>query len=140
MKFLFILFVFCSCSVTHNIRSGLSTQAIKDRALCQCLAAGLDSSRKNYYIQRIVPYDPISVVLFDTAIFESLKPVLNEMYIDSIQRVTGSSEASQGKPVFNFCMRYYKSVQLNKLARRELKKAKKIKNLEEYISLRYPTF
>lgn len=96
MKFLFILFIFCSCSVTHNIRSGLSVQAIKDRALCQCLTSGLDSSRKNYYIQKIVPYDPISDVLFDSVIFESLKPLLKEMYIDSIQRVTGSSEASQG--------------------------------------------
>jgi len=140
MKFLFIFFIFCSCSATHNLRGSLSSQGFKDRALCQCIASGLDSSRKNHSIQKIVPYDPVSVVLFDTTIFENLRPVLKELYIDSMHRVESKSEAAQGKPVFYFCMRYYKSVELNNLARKELKKARKINNLEEYISMRYPTF
>lgn len=108
--------------------------------MCQCIVLGLAPASGNESINSLIQYDPISAVLFDSAIIENLKPVFKEMYVDSVQRAIGSSEAAQGESVFNYCMRYYKSTQLENFARKELRKAREIGNLEEHISLKFPTF
>ena len=139
--FLYLLsfLILLGCSSTSSIKGKFSKQQFKDRALCNCIALGLDSVGNNRSIQKIVPYDPYAYVLFDSSIKVSLKMVLKEMYLDSIARKQGSSESAQGKPVFNFCMRYYRGISLDKLAKKQVRKANEIKNIDEYISLKFPT-
>lgn len=117
----------------------MSTEGFKERALCQCIVLGQES-RKDYSTRKLLPYDPVSLVLYDSIIIKNLKPVLKEIDLDSINRADKVTEAATGKQVYNLCMKYYKSKNLKKIAKKQVKKAKKIKNLEEYISNHYPTF
>jgi hypothetical protein len=142
MKYLiFISLYLYACSSTNSsLKKEITVEKFKDRALCDCIAIGLDSSRSNGRIQKIIPYDPVAAALYDSVILENLKPVLHKMYLDSINKIGKVTEAAQGKNVYSTCLSFYKSAELYKLAKYQIKKVRKIKNLEEFISSRYPTW
>ncbi len=135
MKYLLFLILLFSCTPSRrNLSKELSIDHFKDRALCNCIVMGLDSNRNDLAIQKLRSYDPAATVLFDSIIFKNILPVLEQMYVDSVNKVGRMTEGAQGKNVFRRCIEYYKSTELDKLAHNQLKKWRKIKSLEEYIS------
>ena len=141
MRYLLILVILYSCSAEKkNGRHELTIDHFKDRALCNCIVMGLDSNGSNEGIKKLRPYDPIAMALFDSVILKSLIPVLEQMYMDSVNKVGRVTEAAQGRTVLHSCVQYYKSPELKNLAQQEVKKWKKVKNLNDYISAKVPTW
>lgn len=142
MKYYIFLFtIIYSCSVPKDsIKRELTIDKFRERALCNCIVMGLDSSRNNQTIQKLIPYNPEEAALFDSVILQNLKPVIEKIYADSAQRVDKVTEAAQGKHVYSACLIYYKSIELHKLAKAHIRNLKKIKNLEELVSNKYPTW
>lgn len=137
----FLLVFIVSCSSTRSaLNEEFTIQKFKDRALCNCIAIGLDSNRTNSIIQKLIPYNPVASVLFDSVIIQNLKPVFHNIYTDSIMKIGKVTEAAQGKNVYGSCMKYYKSSDLHRLAKQEIKLVKNKKDLDEYISSKYPTW
>lgn len=118
-----------SFSQTNSLKKTI--QVFKDRALCKCLASGLDSNNSNADIQKLIPFDPFAIVLYDSIIDKNLKLMLNEIYLDSVSRINTVSVNAQGKMVFYSCMNYFRSKKLDLLAKRRIKQIGKIKNLKE---------
>ena len=141
MKFALYLVFLCSCTVSKNRLSGqLTVQYFKDRALCNCLVTSLDSAATSPQVQKLKENDPVAAVLFDSAINAHLTIVMSRINQDSTNRIGRVAENAQGKKPFRQCMEFYRSKELDTLARTVIKKWRHATNLEEYISSRYPTW
>jgi len=142
MKY-FIIFIciIYGCSNTKSmLYKEITASNFKDRTLCNCIALGLDSNRNSNLKNQVIPYNPIAIALYDSVINENLKPIIEKMYSDSIQKNFKFSKAFGNRKVFNNCIEFYKSKELNEIALKNIKRIRMIKNLEEFISLKYPTW
>lgn len=115
-------------------------QDFKDRTFCLCLLEGYqnkDLQRKIVQMDRSYT-NALYSTFFDSIIYQNLKVELKQMKMDSIYRIEHVSEGGQGKKVFNHCLKYYKSKKLDSITKLESKNWKKIKNIEEIISIKHP--
>ena len=121
--------------------------ALFDKALVVALAcwanritnSEVNLIKKINLIDRSI-YNPIAQTLFDEKIDSLLIPIIIKMKKDSLSSIEQISESKAGKNVFSSCIKFYKSRELNKIANKEYKKIKKIKNFDSLILIKNPAY
>lgn len=142
--FILLLVVLYSCnSAKDHIRLKNTTwdrrytkQDFKDYVFCECLLAGLgdESIREKFEMTDKTFYSPVHAVLFDSISKVIVKPVILSMKVDSAESVGRVSEATEHKKnVFGNCMNFYKSKELDSIARVSIKRWARIKDFESFI-------
>ncbi len=133
--FYLIAIIFYSCS---NKVYRQQINVYKDRAFCKCIASGLylDSKRES----ELVAFNPWAIAFYDNQINASLVFIRQKLKSDSIERKLTVAEPAANKQVFKFCNEYYKSAELNKMAKMKIKEVLKIKSPEDSIQKAIPSF
>lgn len=130
-----------SCTAPKgSLKKEISVDRYKERALCNCIVWGLDSSRNNLKLQSLIPYNPVDAALYDSIIIKGLYPVFIKINNDSILKTGRVSEAALKKDVFGSCMKFYKSKELQKQARHYINTIKRTSRIDSIVANRYPTW
>ncbi|MBB4804877.1 putative iron-regulated protein [Chryseobacterium defluvii] len=151
VKFLLCVFILSSCSISKELRDERKSwnfnrweKEYKDRAFCLCVLKGYE----NKEIEKILWekdrsfYNPLGRAIFD----KSLKPVIDneieKIRLDSINSTYPEDLKGiyQKKQVFNHCLKFYNSKELDKLAKKERENWKKIPNILDEVHKEIPTY
>src|SRR5690606_30246325 len=151
--FVLVLIILSSCSISKELREERKqwdfnnwASEYKDRAFCLCVIKGYE----NIEIEKVLKendhsfYSPLGMAIFD----KSLKPIIAEevkkIRLDSINSINSYPEdlkaLYQKRQVFNFCLQFYKSRELDSLAKKEKKNWKKIPSIINEIWKESPTY
>lgn len=114
----------------------------KERAFCKCLPVGYNIPSISNAILNIDRsyYDPLAIAVFDSSLNILLRRELSIIQKDSAESKYRVAEAAQGKKIFNHCFEFYKSIRLDSAMRSEKKKWKRIKNIDNLISQKIPSW
>jgi len=112
----------------------------KDLVFCNCVITGISDSavRMKFLLTDKSFHDPINIIMEDD-IKQLLNPVIKKIKSDSISSLTTVSEGAQGKKVFDNCLKFYKSNQLDTFTRGQLLKWNRT-NLDSVMSVKAPAY
>jgi hypothetical protein len=151
--FVFVSVILSSCSISKELREERKQwdfdnweSEYKDRAFCLCVIKGYE----NPEIERVLKendhsfYNPLGIAIFD----KSLKPIIDvevkKIRLDSINSINSYPEdlkvLYQKRRVFDLCLQFYKSRELDSLTKKEKKNWKKIPSIINEIWKEIPTY
>jgi hypothetical protein len=112
----------------------------KDLVFCNCVITGISDSavRMKFLMTDKSFHDPIHIIMEDD-IKQLLNPIIKQIKTDSINSLTTVSEGAQGKKVFDNCIKFYKSKQLDTLTSGKLLKWNRT-NLDSVMSVKAPAY
>ena len=155
-KILYLLFIcslIFSCSTSKELREDRKSwdyknwdNKFKKRAVSLCILKGYENKKIENLINEndYSFYSPLGKAIFDKA----LEPIINKEIIkirlDSIKKdntyPNDLKSIYQKRNVFDYCLNFYESKQLDSITRIEKKKWKKIDNILSEVHKVIPTF
>lgn len=115
-------------------------QYFKDKVLCNCVLKGVGDKSVTDRFHKVDKsfYNEVAFILNDD-IEEILNPIIKKMKKDSLESLTTVSEAAAGKNVFDNCLKFYRSEQLDSIAKLKLKKWTSL-NRDSLMSVKAPAY
>jgi len=112
----------------------------KNLILCNCVLTGLADStvRMKFLTMDKSFYDPINMVM-EKDIQEALVPVISAMKKDSVASLTTVGEGAQGKSVFNHCIKYFRSNEMDSLANIKFIQWQHT-NIDSVMAIKFPSY
>ena len=142
-----------SCGISNELKEERKRyqfdnwqQQYKDRAFCKCLLEGFRNKQLQDSILKYDKsfYNPVAYALFDSSINILLKGEIQKMITDSIWSIgKGHPDLKkffEGKKVTGHCLELYNSDRLKKVISQQKAHWKKIRNIEDEILRKVPTF
>ena len=114
----------------------------KERAFCVCLLKGYENNDVQKFIVQNdkTYYSGIGIAIFDPALKPIIQQEVEQMKKDSVASIEKVGEAAVGKRIFSHCLNFYKSKRLDSIARKEVPKWKKLRNIDEEVFKYIPTY
>ncbi len=115
-------------------------QYFKDKVLCNCILKGVGDQSVTDRFHKVDKsfYNEVAFILNDD-IEEILNPIIKKMKKDSIESLTTVSEAGAGKNVFDDCLKFYRSKQLDSITKLKLEKWASL-NKDSLMSIKAPAY
>jgi len=154
-KIVFILLIclLSSCTISKNLETERRNwnfknwkQEYKDRAFYLCVLNGFENNKleKDLIKSDRSFYSPLGMAIFDESLYPIINQEVNKIRLDSIN-LSGTYPEDlkvlyEKREVLGHCLNFYKSKELNDLAKKEKKKWNRIPNILERIQEKTPTY
>ena len=155
-KILYLLFIcslIFSCSTSKELREDRKSwdyknwdNKFKKRAVSLCILKGYENKKIENLINEndYSFYSPLGKAIFDKALEPIIDKEITKIKFDSIKLENtypnDLKSIYQKRNVFNHCLNFYESKQLDSITRIEKKKWKKIDNILSEVHKVIPTF
>ncbi|MEC3875350.1 hypothetical protein [Chryseobacterium salviniae] len=153
IKYILALFILSSCSVSKELKEERKSwnfnnweNEYKNRAFCLCVLKGFEDKKiENIFWEKDHSfYNPLGIAIFDKSLNPIIDNEVKKIRYDSINSVNQYPEDLKGiyqkRQVFNHCIKFYNSKELDSLSKKERVNWNKIPNILDEIHKEIPTY
>lgn len=153
IKYILALFIISSCSVSKELKEERKSwnfnnweNEYKNRAFCLCVLKGYEDKKiESLFSEKDRSfYNPLGIAIFDKSLNPIIDDEVEKIRYDSINSINQYPEDLKGiyqkRQVFNHCIKFYNSKELDSLSKKERVSWNKIPNILDEIHKEIPTY
>ncbi|SHF39836.1 hypothetical protein [Chryseobacterium takakiae] len=153
IKYILALFILSSCSVSTDLKEERKSwnfnnweNEYKNRAFCLCVLKGYEDKKiESLFSEKDRSfYNPLGIAIFDKSLNPIIDDEVEKIRYDSINSINQYPEDLKGiyqkRQVFNHCIKFYNSKELDSLSKKEKVNWNKIPNILDEIHKEIPTY
>lgn len=153
IKYVLALFVLSSCSVSKELKEERKNwnfnnweNEYKNRAFCLCVLKGYEDKKiESLFSEKDRSfYNPLGIAIFDKSLNPIIDDEVKKIRYDSINSIDKYPEDLRGiyqkRKVFNHCIKFYNSKELDDFSKKERIIWNKIPNILDEIHKEIPTY
>lgn len=153
IKYLLVFFILSSCSVSKELKEERKSwnfnnweNEYKNRAFCLCVLKGYEDKKiESLFSEKDRSfYNPLGIAIFDKSLNPIIEDEVKKIRYDSVNSINQYPEDLKGiyqkRQVFNHCIKFYNSKELDGLSKKERVSWNKIPNILDEIHKEIPTY
>ncbi|WP_066434316.1 hypothetical protein [Chryseobacterium sp. CCH4-E10] len=153
IKYLLVFFILSSCSVSKELKEERKSwnfnnweNEYKNRAFCLCVLKGFEDKKiESLFSEKDRSfYNTLGIAIFDKSLNPIIDDEVKKIRYDSINSIDKYTEDLRGiyqkRQVFNHCIKFYNSKELDDFSKKERVTWNKIPNILDEIHKEIPTY